>query len=87
MRVAIVGGGVSGIVAAARLHPRHEITLFESQARLGGHAYTVAVARQNGTWQIDMGFVVLNDRNYPRFRGLLLAAAPLFARPWSWRSG
>ena len=71
MRVAIIGGGVSGIVAAARLHPRHEITLFESQAHLGGHAYTVAVEREQETWQIDMGFIVLNDRNYPRFRGLL----------------
>jgi len=71
MRIAIVGGGVSGIVAAARLHPRHQITLFEAQGCLGGHAHTVAVARQNTTLQIDMGFVVLNDRNYPRFRGLL----------------
>ena len=75
MRIAIVGGGVSGIVAAARLHPRHEITLFESQERLGGHAHTVAVALKDTTWQIDTGFVVLNDRNYPRFRGLLEEAA------------
>jgi predicted NAD/FAD-binding protein len=71
MRVAIVGGGVSGIVAAARLHPRHEVTLFESQARLGGHTHTVTVARDDATWHIDTGFVVLNDRNYPRFRELL----------------
>ena len=71
MRVAIVGGGVSGIVAAARLHPRHEVTLFESQAQLGGHTRTVTVDRDDATWHIDTGFVVLNDRNYPRFRALL----------------
>jgi len=71
MRVAIVGGGVSGIVAAARLHPRHDITLFEARERLGGHTHTVAVVRGDATWHVDTGFVVLNDRNYPRFRALL----------------
>ncbi len=71
MRVAIVGGGVSGIVAATRLHPRHEVTLFESEERLGGHTHTVHVTREAGTWSVDTGFVVLNDRNYPRFRELL----------------
>ena len=74
MRVAIVGGGVSGIVAAARLHPRHEVALFEAQEHLGGHAHTVAIVRENATWHIDTGFVVLNDRNYPRLLELLNAA-------------
>ncbi|MGA2006574.1 MAG: FAD-dependent oxidoreductase [Solirubrobacteraceae bacterium] len=71
MRIAIVGGGVSGLVAAQALHARHEITLFESQARLGGHTNTVTVERRSGTWHLDTGFIVLNDRNYPRFRELL----------------
>src|SRR5579863_6640387 len=71
MRVAIVGGGVSGIVAASRLHGRHEITLFEAAEHLGGHANTVAVERDGASWQIDTGFIVLNDRTYPRFRELL----------------
>jgi uncharacterized protein len=74
MRVAIVGGGVSGLVAADRLHERHEITLFEAGTHLGGHTNTVTVERESGTWHIDTGFIVLNDRNYPRFRELLDAA-------------
>ena len=74
MRVAIVGGGVSGIVAAARLHPRHEVTLFEAEDYLGGHTRTVVVERAGTTWHIDTGFIVLNDRNYPRFCELLSAA-------------
>lgn len=74
MRIAIVGGGVSGLVAAHRLHARHEITLFEAQPQLGGHTNTVTVERASGTWHIDTGFIVLNDRNYPRFRSLLDAA-------------
>ena len=65
---------MSGIVAAARLHPRHEVTLFESQTQLGGHTHTVKVDRDDATWHIDTGFVVLNDRNYPRFRALLSEA-------------
>ncbi len=74
MRIAIVGGGVAGLVAAQRLHRRHEITLFEAEEHLGGHANTIAVERESGTWHIDTGFVVLNDRNYPRFRELLRSA-------------
>jgi predicted NAD/FAD-binding protein len=71
MKVAVVGGGVAGIVAAQRLHRRHAVTLFESASRLGGHANTVTVEREHGSWQVDTGFVVLNDRNYPRLRELL----------------
>jgi predicted NAD/FAD-binding protein len=71
MRVAIVGGGVSGLVAAHRLHPRHEITLYEAGEQLGGHTNTVTVERPGGVWHVDTGFVVLNDRNYPHFRELL----------------
>ncbi len=75
MRIAVVGGGVSGLVAAHALHGRHEITLFEADARLGGHTNTVTVERGDGRWEIDTGFIVLNDRNYPRFRELLDRAA------------
>ena len=74
MRIAIVGGGVAGLVAAHRLHRRHEITLFEAEQHLGGHANTITVERESGIWHIDTGFVVLNDRNYPRFRELLRGA-------------
>ncbi len=74
MRIAIVGGGVSGLVAAHLLHARHEITVFEAQPQLGGHTNTITVERASGTWHIDTGFIVLNDRNYPNFRALLDAA-------------
>jgi predicted NAD/FAD-binding protein len=75
MKIAIVGGGVSGIVAAHALYERHEITLFEANSYLGGHTNTITVAREDGPpLEIDTGFIVLNDRNYPRFRALLDAA-------------
>jgi len=74
VRIAIVGGGVSGLVAAHSLYARHEIALFEADSRLGGHTNTVTVEREGASWQIDTGFIVLNDRNYPRFRELLAGA-------------
>jgi uncharacterized protein len=71
MRIAIVGGGVSGLTAAYLLHPDHEITVFEAGDRLGGHAHTVRVDTTDETHHLDMGFIVFNDRNYPNFERLL----------------
>ncbi len=71
MRIAIVGTGIAGMVAAHRLHPAHEITVYEAGARLGGHTNTVAVPSEEGTHWIDTGFIVFNDRNYPCFEALL----------------
>jgi uncharacterized protein len=73
MQIAIVGGGIAGLAAAHRLHDRHELTLFEADGHLGGHANTVTVERASGTWHLDTGFIVLNDRNYPRLRELFAA--------------
>jgi predicted NAD/FAD-binding protein len=71
-RIAIVGAGVSGLTAAHLLHDRHDVTLFESAARAGGHACTVDVpVPEGGAVAVDVGFMVLNDRTYPRFRALL----------------
>jgi uncharacterized protein len=71
MRIAIVGTGISGLVAAHRLHHEHEITVFEAADRLGGHTNTVAVDGDGEQLRIDTGFIVFNDRNYPNFEALL----------------
>jgi predicted NAD/FAD-binding protein len=71
MRIAIVGAGISGIAAAHELHRRHEVTVFEAEARPGGHANTVRVDTADATHHIDTGFIVFNDRNYPNFERLL----------------
>lgn len=71
MRIAIVGAGVSGLTVAHLLHQRHEITVFEAADYLGGHAHTVRVDTPNETHQVDTGFIVFNDRNYPNFERLL----------------
>ena len=71
MKVAVVGSGISGMVAASRLHPDHEITVFEAGAHAGGHTHTHDIEWQDRTIAIDTGFIVFNDWTYPRFIKLL----------------
>jgi predicted NAD/FAD-binding protein len=71
LRIAVVGAGISGLVAAHLLHDRHEVTVFEAQDRPGGHTNTVRVDTADATHWVDTGFIVFNDRNYPRFERLL----------------
>lgn len=63
-RIAIIGGGISGLATALLLAPRHRVTLFEAAPRLGGHARTV-MAGQRGDQPVDTGFIVFNYANYP----------------------
>ena len=69
--VAIVGSGISGLTLAHLLHGRHDVTVFEAGAHAGGHANTVRVDLPDETHDVDTGFVVFNDRNYPNFERLL----------------
>ena len=71
MRVAIIGAGVSGLVAAHLMQDEHELVLFEAADHAGGHAHTVDVQTEEGTLPVDTGFIVYNDRNYPKFERLL----------------
>jgi predicted NAD/FAD-binding protein len=68
VKIAIVGSGVSGLVCAHRLHRRHDVTLFEADARVGGHVNTVRVGPGIA---VDTGFIVYNERTYPGFTQLL----------------
>lgn len=70
--VAIIGGGVSGIVTAYLLQQKHQVTLFEQNNYLGGHTNTIEI--QDGPdagLAVDTGFIVLNDRTYPLFEKFL----------------
>jgi predicted NAD/FAD-binding protein len=71
MRVAIIGSGISGLVCAHLLHNRHDVVLFEADRRPGGHSHTHRVQLEEGTFNVDTGFLVYNERTYPRFCRLL----------------
>jgi predicted NAD/FAD-binding protein len=65
-----VGSGVSGLTAAYVLRREWDVTVFESDDRVGGHAHTHTVADPDATHRVDSGFIVHNDRTYPFLRRL-----------------
>ncbi|MEZ1318899.1 FAD-dependent oxidoreductase [Pseudomonas fluorescens] len=71
MNIAIIGSGISGLTSAYLLNRNHEITLFEADARLGGHTHTVDVSVDGRNYSVDTGFIVFNDWTYPNFIRLL----------------
>ena len=64
-RIAVVGSGVAGLVAAHVASRTAHVTLFEADARLGGHADTHVVTADGQDLAIDTGFIVHNERTYP----------------------
>lgn len=71
MKVAVIGAGISGNVAAAGLHPAHEVTVFEAASHVGGHTHTHDLDIAGRPVTVDTGFIVYNERTYPRFTALL----------------
>ena len=71
MRIAIVGTGIAGNVAAYKLRKDHDITVYEAASYVGGHTNTIDVPAGDRTISIDTGFIVFNDRTYPNFIELL----------------
>jgi predicted NAD/FAD-binding protein len=71
MRIAIVGAGVSGLLAAHLLAREHEVVVYEAGSYAGGHTNTIRVDTAHDSYHVDTGFIVMNDRNYPNFTRLL----------------
>ena len=67
MKIAVIGGGISGMLSAWMLRESHDLTLFESGSYLGGHTHTHDIQASGQTWPIDTGFIVYNDKTYPNF--------------------
>jgi uncharacterized protein len=71
MRIAIIGSGISGMVAAYHLSRSHAVTVYEAGGYIGGHTHTVEVELGGRHYAIDTGFIVFNDWTYPNFISLL----------------
>jgi uncharacterized protein len=71
MKIAIVGAGIAGNVAAWHLYREHDITVFEAGAHAGGHSHTHELEQAGRRYAVDTGFIVFNDWTYPNFIRLL----------------
>ncbi len=69
-RIAVIGGGISGLATAWLLQDRYRVTLFEAEPRLGGHTNTVDVHLGGVSYPVDTGFLVFNERTYPNLIAL-----------------
>ena len=71
-KIAVVGGGVAGIVSAYLLQQQHQVTLFEQNDYLGGHTNTIEMTDgPDAGLAVDTGFIVLNEATYPLFQTFL----------------
>jgi uncharacterized protein len=64
-KIAIIGSGIAGLACAYALRDKAQLTVFEADGRLGGHANTVDVMLDGKTYGVDTGFLVYNERTYP----------------------
>lgn len=71
MKIAIVGTGIAGNIAAYKLRRDHDITVFEAGNYIGGHTNTIDVYENGRAIPVDTGFIVFNDRTYPNFIRIL----------------
>ncbi|GJM23915.1 MAG: amine oxidase [Phycisphaerae bacterium] len=71
MRIAVIGTGISGLVASYLLADDHDLTVFEANDYIGGHTHTVKVDDPSGPTNVDTGFIVYNEWTYPNFCKLL----------------
>ena len=72
-RIAVIGSGISGLAAAYLLSDKYNVTIFEKNDYLGGHARTLHVQEEDTSLPIDTGFIVFNYETYPHLTGLFKA--------------
>lgn len=78
MKIAVIGGGISGMMSLYLLQREHQVVLFEANDYLGGHTATVDVELDGKTLAVDTGFIVFNNWTYPLFNRFLAELAVPF---------
>ena len=71
MKIAVIGSGISGNVAAYHLNKTHDITVYEANDHIGGHTHTHDIWHKGKQYCVDTGFIVFNHKTYPNFIALL----------------
>ena len=70
MKIAIIGTGIAGLAAAHELYEKHDVTVYEKESYIGGHSRTLEVETPRDSVAVDTGFIVFNQRTYPRLAAL-----------------
>jgi predicted NAD/FAD-binding protein len=70
MRIAVIGTGIAGNAAAWTLSKRYPVTVYERESRPGGHSHTVTIDYDGTPLDVDIGFIVYNELNYPDLTAL-----------------
>ena len=70
-KIAVIGTGIAGNVAAYHLSKEHEIVVYEANDYIGGHTHTHDIELDGEQQRIDTGFIVFNHKTYPNFLKLL----------------
>ena len=70
MRLAVIGTGIAGNAAAWLLSQRYSTTVYERERRAGGHSHAVRIDYDGETIDVDIGFIVFNQLNYPELTAL-----------------
>ncbi len=71
MKIAVVGTGIAGNVAAYHLSKDHQVAVFEANDHIGGHTHTHDIEWEGQRYAVDTGFIVFNYKTYPHFTQLL----------------
>ncbi|RUO73082.1 NAD(P)/FAD-dependent oxidoreductase [Idiomarina ramblicola] len=71
MKIAVIGSGIAGLTSAYYLSREHQVSVFEKNDYIGGHTNTSDVKINGNMFAVDTGFIVFNDKTYPRFKRLL----------------
>ena len=65
MEIAVIGSGISGMSASLFLSKNNNVTLYEKNDYLGGHSNTKKIDYNSKKINVDTGFIVFNELNYP----------------------
>lgn len=71
MRIAVVGGGVAGLIATWLLREQHDVWLYEKADYIGGHAHTATLTFRERPVPVDTAFITFSTERYPTFSRLL----------------
>jgi len=66
-KIAIIGSGISGLIAANELTKKYHVDLYEKNSYLGGHTHTHRLKEDKKNFFLDSGFIVFNKKTYPNF--------------------